>query len=214
MFTGIIEDIGEIRRIVGRADAAEMCIGTSLKGIEEGESISVDGVCLTVRLRQRDAFTVDCSRQTLNVSTLKDKREGDRVNLERALRVGGRLGGHLVLGHVDGVGKIVEKRREGTSILLTILPPQGLGRYIVERGSIAVDGVSLTVLEARGNRFTVNIVPYTALKTTLAEKRVGDLVNIEADVIGKFVENLLRQGGGAIDRGLLERHGFIKEVGE
>lgn len=214
MFTGIIEDVGEIRKIVHKGGSRELVICTSLKEIEEGESICVDGVCLTAKRVEKGVFAVDCSRRTLMVTTLEQKKEGDKVNLERAIRVGGRLGGHIVLGHVDGVGRITERSRDGSSILLRIKVPEGLRKYLVERGSIAVDGVSLTVTEVRDNRFSVNIVPYTALKTTLAEKRVGEAVNLEVDVIGKFVERLLSAREGRTEKAFPEGYWFTEGVSE
>lgn len=209
MFTGLIEDIGRIKKIRGKIDGCEFSIETSLKEIFEGDSIAIDGVCLTVKEIEGSIFKVDCSKETLKVTTLKEKEEGQRVNIERALRLDRRLGGHLVLGHIDGVGRIKEKRREGDSILITIEFPHELEIYVVKKGSIAVDGISLTVNEVNDNKFTVNIIPYTALKTTIAEKRKGEKVNIEVDIIGKYVEKLLRRGGLG---GRFSKKSMIKEV--
>lgn len=197
MFTGIIEDIGKVSGIkrkqkesvftfeVGRID---------IRDVEPGESISVNGTCLTVTSTGEKTFTVDASHETLSKTNLNELKKGDRVNLERSLRVGGKLGGHIVNGHVDGVGKVASRRKRGDSHIFRFSAPKALARYIVEKGSVAVDGVSLTVNEVKGRDFTVNIIPYTLNETIFGGLKKGDAVNIECDIIGKYVEKFVNLG--------------------
>ncbi len=213
MFTGIIEDIGIVAGINKMGGRWELSLKTTLRPdtIREGDSIAVDGVCLTVTKISGAAFSVDVSLETLRFTTLKDKRIGQRVNLERAMTIEGRFGGHLVTGHVDGVGTIVEKGKEGDSLKLGIEVPASLMRYIVKKGSVAMDGISLTVNEQHDNKFTVNIIPYTVSRTTIGEKNLRDVINIETDVIGRYVENFLKkEPDGGIDINFLSRYGFLK----
>jgi riboflavin synthase len=213
MFTGIIEDIGVIANINKLEGRWEFSLKTALQPstIKEGDSISVDGVCLTVTKLSNNIFSVDASLETLHLTTLKDKRTGQNVNLERAMSAENRFGGHLVTGHIDGVGSIVEKRKEGDSTRLVIEIPPSLARYIVGKGSIAIDGISLTVNEQRDNIFTVNIIPYTVSRTTIGEKNLRDAINIETDIIGKYVESFLtKDKSKSIDKDFLYRHGYIK----
>ena len=162
-----------------------------LEGTEVGDSICVNGVCLTVTSLADGRFTVDVMHETLNRSSLAQLRCGSRVNLERAMRADGRFGGHIVSGHVDGVGRITEIHRDDMAIWYTVQAEPRLLRYIVEKGSVAIDGISLTVATVNADRFQVSVIPHTVRMTTLGEKRSGDLVNIENDVIGKYVERLL-----------------------
>ena len=213
MFTGIIEDIGVIANINKMAGRWEISLKTALQPatIKEGDSISVDGVCLTVTKLSGNIFSVDASLETLHLTTLKDKRTGQNVNLERAMSAENRFGGHLVTGHIDGVGSIVEKRKEGDSMKLVIEVSPSLSRYIVGKGSIAIDGISLTVNEQRDNIFTVNIIPYTVSRTTIGEKNLRDAINIETDIIGKYVESFLtKDKSKSIDMDFLYRHGYVK----
>ena len=213
MFTGIIEDIGVIANINKMAGRWEISLKTALQPstIKEGDSISVDGVCLTVTRLSGNIFSVDASLETLQRTTLKDKRTGQKVNLERAMSAESRFGGHLVTGHIDGVGSIVEKGKEGDSVKLVIEVSPSLSRYIVGKGSIAINGISLTVNEQRDNMFTVNIIPYTVSRTTIGEKNLRDAINIETDIIGKYVESFLTKGKSkSIDKDMLYRHGYIK----
>lgn len=212
MFTGIIEDIGEVLGIETRSGLSRMSIRPNipLSEIKEGDSISVDGVCVTVTSVSSYEFSFDVSLETLKVTTLGEKKKGDKVNLERALKVDGRFQGHIVTGHVECVGTIVEKRNLGDSLQLEIMIPKELTRYVVKKGSIAVDGISLTVNDQSDNRFMVNIVPYTASKTTIGIKRIGDRVNIETDIIGKYVEKLISKEKKGIDYDFLFRYGYIK----
>jgi riboflavin synthase len=213
MFTGIIEDIGVIANINKMAGRWEISLKTALPPatIKEGDSISVDGVCLTVTKLSNNTFFVDASLETLRLTALKDKRIGQSVNLERAMSADGRFGGHLVTGHIDGIGTITEKRKEGDSTRFVIEVSPSLARYIVAKGSIAIDGISLTVNEQRDNIFTVNIIPYTVSRTTIGEKNLRDTINIETDIIGKYVESFLKKDKNkSIDMDFLYRHGYVK----
>jgi len=213
MFTGIIEDIGVIANINKMAGRWEISLKTALAPatIKDGDSISVDGVCLTVTKLSNNTFFVDASLETLRLTTLKDKRAGQKVNLERAMSAENRFGGHLVMGHVDGVGSIIEKRKEGDSVKLSIEVSPSLSRYIVGKGSIAIDGISLTVNEQRDNIFSVNIIPYTVSRTTIGEKNLRDAINIETDIIGKYVENFITKNKSkSINMDFLHRQGYVK----
>ena len=193
MFTGIIEDLGTVNRMTRKGEDAFLIIDTSmnLADINVGDSISVSGACLTVTEKGDKHFS------------------GDKVNLEKSLRLNSLLGGHLVLGHVDGIGKIQERVSKDSSIQFGVEIGAELSRYIVEKGSVAVDGISLTVNRCEKNRFYVNIIPHTARNTTLGFKRAADLVNIETDIIGKYVEKFVNPGKG-IDMNFLAEHGFLK----
>ena len=158
------------------------------------ESVAVDGACLTVVAFDADGFAIDAVAETMRRTALGDRRVGDRVNLERAIRADARLGGHIVQGHVDGTGVVTAARHEGESVILTVEPPPDLLRYVVEKGSVTVDGVSLTVVQPLDDGFTVAIIPHTAAVTTLGTKCPGDPVNIEVDVMAKYVERLLAGG--------------------
>jgi riboflavin synthase len=211
MFTGIIAAMGSIRRVTRKgADALlEVDVSMPLEDIRIGDSIAVNGACLTVTQKADRHFTVDVSAETLSRTNLGTLKAGDRVNIEKALRFNDFLGGHLVLGHVDGQGKLREKTSKANSIIFGIEIPEGLVRYIVEKGSIAVDGVSLTVNRCEKNRFYVNMIPHTAQVTTLGFKKAGVAVNIETDIIGKYVERFLQHRKG-VDMGFLAEHGFLK----
>jgi riboflavin synthase len=199
MFTGLVEDVGTVIRADRRSDALVIAVRPETIAASElalGESISHDGVCLTVTESGRDAFTVLAGAETLRRTTLGELRIGTQLNLERALRAGDRLGGHLVAGHVDGVGEIAQRRDLGANIIYTVRAAADVLRYVVEKGSIAIDGISLTVnrvdpIAAGESTFDVAIIPHTASKTTLTDKSVGRRVNLEVDVIGKYVERLL-----------------------
>jgi riboflavin synthase len=211
MFTGIIEDVGTVNRISRKGEDALLIVDTAmdLDDINIGDSISVSGACLTVTEKGGKRFSADVSAETLARTNLKSLKTGDKVNLEKALRLNSFLGGHLVLGHVDGIGKIQEKVSKANSIQFGLEIDAELGRYIVEKGSVAVDGISLTVNRCEKKRFYVNIIPHTARSTTLGFKKMADLVNIETDIIGKYVEKFLNPGKG-IDMNLLAEHGFLK----
>ena len=196
MFTGIITDLGRVRRLrhgAGPAAGLELTIATAFEAneIPLGASIACSGPCLTVVAVEPDAFTVQASAETLACSTMGEWAEGTPVNLERALRLGDELGGHLVSGHVDGVARFVDRRPEGDSIRFTIEVPESLLRYIAPKGSVALDGISLTVNEVAENRFGVNIIPYTLAHTSLGEAAPGQRMNLEIDTIARYVARLL-----------------------
>jgi riboflavin synthase len=196
MFTGIITDLGRVRRLrhgAGPAAGLELTIATAFEAneIPLGASIACSGPCLTVVAVEPDAFTVQASAETLACSTMGEWAEGTPVNLERALRLGDELGGHLVSGHVDGVARFVDRRPEGDSVRFTIEVPESLMRYIAPKGSVALDGISLTVNEVAENRFGVNIIPYTLAHTSLGEAAPGQRMNLEIDTIARYVARLL-----------------------
>ncbi|MTE18133.1 riboflavin synthase [Streptomyces sp. TRM43335] len=193
MFTGIVEELGEVVAVEELADASRFRLrGPRVtEDAKHGDSIAVNGVCLTVVETADGEFTADVMAETLKRSGLGALVPGDRVNLERPMALGGRLGGHLVQGHVDGTGTIIERVPGENWEVVRISAPDGLARYIVEKGSITVDGVSLTVVEAGEEDFTVSLIPTTLALTTLGVKGVGDPVNLEVDVLAKYVERLL-----------------------
>lgn len=194
MFTGLVEGVGRVKTIERIHNDMQLTITppAGFSGWRIGDSISVDGVCLTISALRGVAFSMDVSGETLSRSTLALLKPGDEVNLERALRFSDRLGGHLVSGHVDGTGRIVKKERRQRSWLLRVEIDRFLSRYTLEKGSIAVDGISLTINRCEERFFEANIIPQTGKETGLLKKRVGDLVNIETDLIGKYVEKFLK----------------------
>lgn len=223
MFTGIVMALGTVQSLTRKGEEAVICLDTdlSLEDVRIGDSIAVNGACLTMTNRDRRGFSADISAETLARTNLRLLKPGDRVNLEKALRLSDVLGGHLVLGHVDGMGTIREKtRRGGGSLVFAIAMDASLGRYVVEKGSIAVDGISLTVNRCAGETFYVNMVPHTARATTLGSRDVGDVVNLETDILAKYVEKCLdaREGGigsrngkgRGIGQAFLAEHGFLK----
>lgn len=193
MFTGLIEDVGEVKKVVNGVDGAELWVATQLSTADFtlGESISVDGVCLTVKRVEKNIFVCDVSKESLSRSTLKDASAGRKVNLERAMKADARFGGHFVLGHVDGTGKITRITPSEKFAVLQITAPAFVLKYVVEKGSIALDGISLTVNEVFPDGFSVTVIPETLSKTTLPYKKIGDAVNLEADIIGKYVEKFV-----------------------
>jgi riboflavin synthase len=212
MFTGLIEDVGTISRLDRVAGGALIGVSHSpvIDDLKQGDSVAVDGVCLTVTEVGSRSFSVDTSAETMRRSTLRTAKLYQKVNLERALRFSDRLGGHLVTGHVDEVGTIAGIIQEGSAWKITITITDKSARYLVEKGSVAVDGISLTVNEVEGDRFSVTIIPHTALHTLLTEKQVGDPVNIETDIIGKYLDRLITQPPGKkIDLNFLSEHGFL-----
>ncbi len=217
MFTGIIEGVGTVRSVKSKGDGAEIEIGCDfdLEKTNVGDSVSVNGCCLTVTSRLGKSFWADVSPETMAVTTLGELIPGAAVNLERALLVGSRLDGHIVQGHTDAIGKVVEIKELSGSREVTIEFPSNLTRYVVEKGSVAVDGVSLTVNRCEGDRFSVMVIPHTQLKSTFARLRVGDRVNLEVDIIGKYVEKLtfldseeFGKRDSKITEEFLKRHGF------
>ncbi|RLV50235.1 riboflavin synthase [Nocardioides mangrovicus] len=192
MFTGIVEDLGTVTAVEDLGDAVRLTVTSSvvIGGAREGDSISVDGCCLTVAELQPDAFTADVMRETLDKTTVGRFVAGTRVNLERAVTPSTRLGGHIVQGHVDGTGSIASRTPSAHWEVVEITAPADLLRYVVAKGSIAVDGTSLTVVEAGDSSFTISLIPETLERTTLGRKQAGDPVNLEVDVIAKYVEKL------------------------
>ncbi|HJG08185.1 riboflavin synthase [Megamonas hypermegale] len=193
MFTGIIEEIGIIRNIVKGSRSIKLTI-TAKKVLENtnlGDSIAVNGVCLTVTALGKDGFTADVMPESMSKTNMGRLKPGDRVNLERALTLSSRLGGHIVSGHIDGVGDIINMEKDDNAVRVTLTSVPKVMKYIVSEGSVALDGVSLTVAHLGDNDFTVSLIPHTAQVTTLLDKKVGDKLNIENDVVGKYVERLL-----------------------
>ena len=193
MFTGIVEELGEVVALTDLGDSVRLTLRgpTVVEGAAHGDSIAVNGVCLTVVDATVDGFTADVMRETLDRSCLGALAAGDPVNLERPLRLDGRLGGHLVQGHVDGTGTILERSPSEHWEVVRVSLPDDLARYVVHKGSVTVDGVSLTVASLSDESFTVSLIPTTLELTTLGRKKVGDPVNLEVDVVAKYVERLL-----------------------
>ncbi|MDT0457220.1 riboflavin synthase [Streptomyces sp. DSM 41527] len=198
MFTGIVEELGEVVAVDNLGDASRFRLRGPVvtEDAQHGDSIAVNGVCLTVVEAADGEFTADVMAETLNRSSLGALAAGSRVNLERPMALGGRLGGHLVQGHVDGTGTIVDRTPAEHWEIVKIALPAALSRYVVEKGSITVDGVSLTVVEAGDDFFTISLIPTTLALTTLGIKKAGDPVNLEVDVLAKYVERLLGRGSG------------------
>jgi len=192
MFTGIIEEIGTIDSIKAGVKSSILTIQGNLifDDLHIGDSVAVNGVCLTVAGYSRNTFKADVMHETLNRSSLGSLRKGSRVNLERAMSANGRFGGHIVSGHIDGTGKITKIEKDDNAIWYTIITNKSIMRYIVEKGSVAIDGISLTVAKEKDNNFSVSIIPHTAKATILSQKSVGDTVNLENDMVGKYVEKL------------------------
>jgi riboflavin synthase len=217
MFSGIVAEVGFVKAFIRNGGAASLTIEASpaCSDVAIGESIAVNGVCLTVVRRQATTFTVDVSPETLRAANLSGLQDGDGVNLERSLRLSDRLGGHLVSGHVDGVGTILERRCEANAVHYYIRAPKPLMRYIVAKGSIAVDGISLTVVTCQPEAFQVTIIPHTAAVTTIGGKAIGATVNLECDMIAKYVERALQarlegESEGEVMAAFLRRHGIAE----
>jgi len=225
VFTGIIEEIGTLSRIERTADFCHLTVNSSkvLDDCEPGDSIAVNGTCLTVTQRLSDGFVADVMAETMRRTNLQNIKVGDKLNLERSLRPGDRLGGHIVAGHVDEVGTIVHLRPEGIATIMTVEVSPSLMRYIAVKGSVCVDGVSLTITDvgagsetARSSRFQVSLIPFSKDNTTLGLKRVGDTVNIEVDMLARYVERLISypeknplEQSSSIDQEFLKTHGFL-----
>ena len=217
MFSGIVEEMGVVKSLVRGLAGARLSIlaGAVLKDLRLGESVSVSGACLTAAEIGETDFAVDVSVETLDVTTLGTLTAGAAVNLERALKLNDRLGGHLVTGHVDGTGILRERTQTGNTLLLTFEVPEPILRYCISKGSITADGVSLTINSVSENGVSVAIIPHTAKVTTLGMKQPGDAVNLESDLIGKYVERLLQSSGKlpekaapVIDRDYLQKRGL------
>ena len=211
MFTGIIKAKGSIGAIEKRGGDVRLRVtatGLPWADYAVGDSISVNGVCLTAVQLYDDGFDTDVSVETLDVTTLKHLAVGDAVNLEPALRVGDALGGHLVSGHVDGIGKLLARADDARSIRMTFAVPGELARYVAKKGSICVDGVSLTINEVSGNTFGLNIIPHTAEVTTMGSYEVGTAVNIEVDLLARYIERMLGNEAGGLSIDFLREHGY------
>ncbi len=216
MFTGLIEDLGTLRELQRSSQSVRLTVATGLPMAELvlGESIAVNGICLTVVSFGDGQFCADVSPETLDRSTLGELKPGSRVNLERALRLSDRLGGHLVSGHVDGLATITERVRDANAVRFTFRIPPALSRYLIEKGSIAVEGISLTINQVSAETFGVSIIPHSLAMTTLHHRQPGDRVNIETDLIGKYVERLIKGASedrkqGSIGVDFLAKHGFL-----
>lgn len=220
MFTGIIEEIGSIRSVARGTHSAVLSVRAEriLEDIHTGDSIAVNGVCLTVSSFDKGGFTADVMHETLNRSGLGALKTDSPVNLERAMRADGRFGGHIVSGHIDGTGTIIGVRKDDNAVWYTIRAASSVMRYIVEKGSVAIDGISLTVAGVDAESFSVSVIPHTAEQTTLSRRRPGDSVNLENDCVGKYVEKLLGLSGqdgaaagkraGGLTRAFLAENGF------
>ena len=218
MFTGLVEELGKVQTVESGAKSAKITVRakTVLADVKLGDSIAVNGTCLTVVAFGADWFTADVMPETMQRTGLGSLSRGDAVNLERTLRVGDRLGGHIVSGHVDGVGVIRRKERNDNAIVVTIGASPEVMRYIVEKGSITIDGISLTVVALGNDWFSVSLIPHTADMTTLGSKGIGSNVNLEGDIIGKYVERLLfaakdqaETKTGGLNMELLQKNGFL-----
>jgi len=212
MFTGIVEEIGTVREIRGGGDSSALKIEGKriFEDLCVGDSVAVSGVCLTVTSLSVNAFTADVMHETLRRSSLGGLRAGSRVNLERAMPANGRFGGHIVTGHIDGAGVIAGIKKDGIAVWYTIKAGNQILKYVVEKGSVAIDGISLTVASVSDASFQVSIIPHTIEATALHDKSIGDSVNLEADLLGKYVERLI--GGAApqsnVTREFLTKHGI------
>ena len=213
MFTGIVEEIGVVSEVKRTSQGAILSVSASdvLTDSGVGESIAIDGVCLTMTQADNTKFTADISAETLRRTTLGDRSRGDGVNLERSLQFGSRLGGHIVLGHVDDVGVISDWRDEGDSSMMRVSASSDVMRYVVFKGSICVDGISLTIANLFETEFEIALIPHSKQVTTIGKKRVGDRVNIEVDLLGRYVEKLLGEQSRSpcsVDLAFLKSHGF------
>jgi len=216
MFTGIVEEMGRIAAIKRGAKSSVLTImGDKIfSDMSLGDSIAVNGVCLTVTSFTDNMFTADVMHETLSRSSLGSLKTGSAVNLERAMAADGRFGGHIVSGHIDGTGTVKNIKPDDNAIWYTISADRQIMKYIVEKGSIAIDGISLTVARVSNDDFAVSVIPHTAKVTILSSKKVGDIVNLECDVIGKYVERLLtfpqdeKKSGGGLTKEFLMKHGF------
>jgi len=217
MFTGIIEAIGEIKRVEQQQGDVRLTVSTNeldLSDAQLGDSIAVNGVCLTAIELTSGQFVADVSNETLSATTMGSIKAGSAVNLECALQAQTRLGGHMVSGHVDGVGQVIERKADARSMRFTFAMPTEISRYVAQKGSICIDGISLTVNMVDDESFSVNIVPHTLEMTTLGDRQVGDSVNLEVDVIARYLERLMLGGAEteqSVDfKKLLNDNGFIK----
>ena len=220
MFTGLVEELGRIKKVVATARSVRLTVSSRqvLSDVKIGDSIAVNGACLTVVDYGDSYFTADIMPETVNQTGLKDLKIGSAVNLERTLKVGDRLGGHIVSGHIDGIGTLRDIVQDDIAVILTIESTADVLKYIVRKGSITIDGVSLTVVDCTDNKFRVSLIPHTYAVTALSEKRLGNLVNLETDILGRYVEKLLLGSNDqasqpiapvGISTGFLGEHGFL-----
>lgn len=216
MFTGLIEEIGKVHRISNGIKSAQITIKVKkiLDGVKLGDSISTNGVCLTVINLSKDSFTIDVMPETMRRSNLANLKSGSRVNLERAMKLGDRFGGHIVSGHIDGVGTIKSIEEEDNATWVSIESSSDILKYIINKGSIAIDGTSLTVADVNNKFFKVSIIPLTKEETTLLSKKVGDEVNLECDMVGKYIERFMtfedvNESKSSIDLNFLKENGFV-----
>ena len=211
MFTGLIEEMGAIKNIKRKRGSMELIISGKeiVKDLKKGDSISINGVCLTITGAPTSvsAFSVEVGPETLKKTNLGKLRSGEKINLERALKIGERLGGHFVTGHIDGVGIIKKKTKEGDTYLLEIEAPTMIMEYIIPKGSLTVDGISLTIVDFSKNRFKVSVIPHTLKVTTLGFKGIGKEVNLEADILGKYVTRIIKEEK-AINLDFLKEYGY------
>lgn len=211
MFTGIIEEVGKVYTIKKSVQSAQLTISARLifEDLKIGDSVATNGVCLTVTSIENEQFTVDVMHETLRRSTLGELRQGSLVNLERAMLLNGRFGGHIVSGHIDGTGKIINIRKDGQAVWYTIQAHQKIMQYIVEKGSITIDGISLTIAQVTKDSFSVSVIPHTIKATCLSHKTIGSWVNLENDLIGKYIEKWTQKTSNSnIDEAFLLEHGF------
>ena len=218
MFTGIVEEIGHIKEIKKGISSMILTIEAYeiMSDLKLGDSVATNGVCLTVTELGKNFYKADVMHETMRRSSLGELRAGSKVNLERAMRADGRFGGHIVSGHIDGTGKIESIQKDDNAVWYTIKAPQEIMHYIVEKGSIAIDGISLTVANTNSDSFKVSIIPHTLKETILSEKREGDIVNLENDIVGKYIEKFITLGNetnknseSRIDMAFLAGNGFI-----
>lgn len=217
MFTGLVAELGTVQRLARQGNSYHLTVGAKkvLENLKIGDSVAVNGACLTVVRMDDSGFTADVMPETVRLTNIGSLQPGSRVNLERTLRLCDGLDGHIVSGHVEGLGTISEQRPEGIAVVVTISTPPELLKYIIKKGSIAIDGISLTVTEVTDTSFSVSLIPHTAKETTLGLKKVGDSVNLETDILGKYVERMLtwnqKQEGKAdtLDMNMLLENGFV-----
>ncbi|PIC74937.1 riboflavin synthase [Sporosarcina sp. P17b] len=214
MFTGIIEEIGSVKHIQPGAQSMTLTIAASvvLTDVSIGDSIAVNGVCLTVKSFTKNQFAADVMPETITSTSLRQLTSGSTVNLERALAANGRLGGHFVTGHVDGVATIRDKRTVDNALYIRLSLPEGYGQYLVHKGSIALDGTSLTIFEVKDTDITISLIPHSQEMTVIAKKNIGETVNFECDMLAKYVENMLQKrqdNGQTLSKDFLQQHGFM-----
>lgn len=215
MFTGIVEEVGSIETIRSSRDAIQLKIAahTILKGIAIGDSIAVNGVCLTVTSFKKNVFSVDVMPETVNATSLKTLSNGSRVNLERAMSANGRFGGHFVTGHVDGIGKIVKRKPVSNAVYYEIEAEKDLLKYMILKGSVAVDGTSLTIFGLTDSTFTISLIPHTLSETILGHKNSGDIVNLECDMLAKYIAKYAspetKKDDASLTPSFLEKHGYL-----